>query len=393
MTASTGDLADLLRERVSQSLQAHGRLADELSSLADEPLRFSERRAQLDTLHSEELASARQLGLALIQYVVSGGRTLDLTPSGESASTGDAKEATAQEVDEFKAEFANNRTAIPERTSMPPPHVWLQQYAERLGVPRVIASDVDLIDQLEHLESLTEKEELTQWLRLPPREHVTLLCALVAWTRGLQDRIQGMVVDRARPDVLFRKLAEHRREAAPGFVYGLRRDDAPIGESWLDDAMAHLESLRKYAFEPHVPACVEAVRRPARHTQTGAAAEPPGAVVDPTLVDRTRGLRAVIFGGGRRPERVEALLEQFEFGTLDWVETEHHLAADRLAQRIRGGTIDVVIASRFRGHRDSHKIECACELAGVALASARGYGLREVADALGRVLPGLAQGS
>ena len=72
----------------------------------------------------------------------------------------------------------------------------------------------------------------------------------------------------------------------------------------------------------------------------------------------TRGQRAVIVGGDPRPDRVERLRDVFGFASLDWLEDATSARRlDALLQRMRNGSVDVVIVLRaFSSHRLSDAV-------------------------------------
>lgn len=73
----------------------------------------------------------------------------------------------------------------------------------------------------------------------------------------------------------------------------------------------------------------------------------------------TRGKVAMIVGGEPRPERLVRLKSTFGFGELDWLQgiDKGGRSVDSLVQKMRNGTVDMVIVLRaFSSHKVSEKI-------------------------------------
>lgn len=390
--AEPGASAAAVRERLGEAMAQYELLADEVNVVADDPFAFFERQSRMAALKAATEAAAGLVGLALIRHVTSGGH-IALDPPAPLADEPPAR-ATVSESD---IQQFTNHLALPPAPALkakaaPAPHVWLQGLLRRLGVPRVPANDAELIEDVERLEHMTGEGELEEWDRLPSPMHVMLIELMVAWVRGLQERCPGSVVRPERADELFRTLAEHRRRTQPGFVFGLKLDHRPLKSTWFESAAARYEELHSYAFDPQ-PSFAR-TQAPARssvksgHTGSSEARKAEAVTVGAELKVRTAGKRAAIVGGNLRSQRRDALMHAFSFSELEWIETEHPAAVERLAQRVRAGTVDLVIALRFRRHRDSEKLADACSAARVPLAQPFGYGLRQVAEAVAGALAG-----
>lgn len=382
--AESQTTAALVQERLEHALARYGDLADEVGAVADDPFEIFARHPRLAELRAEIEQAAGRLGLALIRHVTAGGQVV-LRREPEVALAIQPK-ATQAEIEEFEREFSKGGGAPVRDCAAPAPHVWLQGYLNRMGVPCAPKCDADLIDAVEHLEELTGKAERELWKQLPDGAHVTLVECLVAWVRGLQ-QWSTAIIRPERLDELFRQLAGHRREEEPGYVYGLRRHDLPHGPTWFADAQVCLDVLHEYAFEPHpVLSRVEpnGTRRASTRGKPDEISHEASArtVVVGEVLSRTEGMRAAIVGGSRRPERQEEIARALKFAELDWIETEHPTAVDRLVERIRGRTIDLVIALRFRSHPHSGKLAEACSAVDVPLAESYSYGLQAVVTAV-----------
>jgi|GEM_PF-2682548 len=104
----------------------------------------------------------------------------------------------------------------------------------------------------------------------------------------------------------------------------------------------------------------------------------------------TLGLRAVIVGGDRRPEREEVIKADLAVSELTWITTDkgmRHVQA--LESRINSGTVDLVLVlQRFIGHSATDKLfaiknpSCRVVLVG-------GYGVVSIRRGLERHLLGI----
>jgi hypothetical protein len=76
-------------------------------------------------------------------------------------------------------------------------------------------------------------------------------------------------------------------------------------------------------------------------------------------LSHTRGKVAVIVGGEPRPERLVRLRSAFDFAELDWLQgiDKAGRSVDSLVQKMRNGTVDLVIVLRaFSSHKVSDKV-------------------------------------
>lgn len=100
----------------------------------------------------------------------------------------------------------------------------------------------------------------------------------------------------------------------------------------------------------------------------------------------TRGKRAIVVGGDPRPERIARLKEVFEFTDVDWLPdpTNGTRHLDSLVQRMKNGSIDLVIVLRaFSSHRVSDRV-FNCEGANCLRVLADTYGVNQVRLAIER---------
>lgn len=100
----------------------------------------------------------------------------------------------------------------------------------------------------------------------------------------------------------------------------------------------------------------------------------------------TAGKRAVIVGGARMAERLDAIKEAFEFAEVEWQGTRPgcHAKADSLRQRMINGNVDYVIALQpFVGHMWTNLIFKEKDGPAVAMLS-EGYGIGQLRRAFER---------
>lgn len=100
----------------------------------------------------------------------------------------------------------------------------------------------------------------------------------------------------------------------------------------------------------------------------------------------TAGKRAVIVGGARMAERLDAIKDAFEFAEVEWQGTRPgcHAKADSLRQRMINGNVDYVIALQpFVGHMWTNLIFKEKDGPAVAMLS-EGYGIGQLRRAFER---------
>lgn len=93
----------------------------------------------------------------------------------------------------------------------------------------------------------------------------------------------------------------------------------------------------------------------------------------------TAGKKAVIVGGEPRAERLKRLEEAFRFSELEWLDKAHSGGAiDSIVERMRSGSLDMVIALRaFSSHKLTDKLFAnQCETCRLVLADT--YGVTQV---------------
>lgn len=102
--------------------------------------------------------------------------------------------------------------------------------------------------------------------------------------------------------------------------------------------------------------------------------------------DMTLDKRAVIIGGDPRPAALDRIQDAFGFADVQW-EVADVRRANTIADRVRGGSIDVVLLLiRFINHRHQTVIKPACNEAGVPLIIVEsGYGVDAVRRGIERM--------
>ncbi len=102
-----------------------------------------------------------------------------------------------------------------------------------------------------------------------------------------------------------------------------------------------------------------AIRELLKADDTDEDSRPPAVPTDWPHFGLTRGKTVMIVGGEPRPERIVRLKAAFDFGSLDWLDnpTQGVRAVDGVVQKMRSGTLDLVIVLRaFSSHKVSDKI-------------------------------------
>jgi len=248
--------------------------------------------------------------------------------------------------------------------------------------------------------------------------------ALISWVtaraRAVQDaaRTQGPAAAVRRTDRLFSRLSRHSARSQPGTVHGLARVHGPQRLSWLADARAAEERVRRLvggdtAPSPSRPNLDDALRQLTDDTKAGLdpldfrqrlstllalglaptetrlvrlampylpaldgggfgklrravlkalEAEVPPAPEQEQLPaewpcwSQTRGQRAVLLGGIPRAERRKRLQEVFGFASLEWLPDIGIRRVHALTERMQAGSLDLVIVLRaFTSHTVSAK--------------------------------------
>ena len=107
--------------------------------------------------------------------------------------------------------------------------------------------------------------------------------------------------------------------------------------------------------------------------------------------DALRGKRAVMVGGDERAAARDRLISYFGLASLDWVRMQSGRLREvqALAQRVQGGTVDIVFAlSRYASHNMDNILAAPCRAAGVPFIPLQhGYGVVGARVAVERFIP------
>jgi hypothetical protein len=118
---------------------------------------------------------------------------------------------------------------------------------------------------------------------------------------------------------------------------------------------------------------------------TGGGEVAPAVPDDWPFLGITRGKRAVIVGGDRRPQAADRIKDAFRFDSVEW-EVKDARRLRGLGERVRSGSIDLVILLRaFIGHGEQELVLDACRAADVRWVMVdTGYGVSQVRRAIER---------
>ncbi|MBN2797732.1 MAG: hypothetical protein JXX28_01175 [Deltaproteobacteria bacterium] len=315
----------------------------------------------------------------------------------------------------------------------PAPHPLFQP--TRPAAPTDRASLAEAVEQF-----LRMVQERDLWPDHPQEVQRRSLALTVHLGRHLQDHLPTSGArDLARAiDSAFPTLTEWSATHRPGSVWGLALDHRPTQGSWLAEAQASWDALfsqpeRRAPTEPLIanlrrdlPALKPADLRSRllhalqggvspqdtqllnlladhydhlkaepklkplrkhlqRHLKTQhRAASAPAAPQLSALAEHTRGKRVLMVGGDRRQDAQERLQSAFAFDHLHWDSGWDTARIDAAAERLKGGTVDLLlIIQGFVKHLATNKLVATAKASGVPFASVEhGYGVRQVEQAL-----------
>lgn len=223
----------------------------------------------------------------------------------------------------------------------------------------------------------------------------------VAWQKLCRD-LGALTMDAEmaslNPEVALRELDELlatgadstriRRAAIRALNAGVASDDPRLARLLVP----HLEAL---AGDKGLKRLRKAVRAAATVDTPVPDSEPPGVVLpeDWPFWSVTRGKVGVIVGGDPREAARERIHQAFDFNTLAW-ESADIRGVQRLAERVHGGGIDVVLLlARFISHKATDVLVPALREANIPWAMVRrGYGVVAIQQALERYLAERGEG-
>ena len=325
-------------------------------------------------------------------------------------------------------------------------HARLVQLAHAVGEPRELTTLEDACSQVHRLVDAVRR--IDAWLDHPSRDQQSMLGLVSSLARHVQVEVH-VDLPTFETDALgktFSRMTAWSKAHRPGFVPGLSRTNDPDRGSWLEDARAWWTELVGAPTDSAGQTPERAIERIQSTLDEGVADD--AALValvrdavaaglpqsDPRLIrvlaphqerlrgaaglktlktqlrdagrdapddtgeggteivpddwplhEVTSGRRAVVVGGDPRPHAAERIQEAFGFREVLWEENDTRRVLG-LADRIRGGNVDLVIALRaFIGHSDSDTLRPACKEVGVPFCLVdTGYGVAQVRLAIER---------
>ncbi len=160
----------------------------------------------------------------------------------------------------------------------------------------------------------------------------------------------------------------------------------------LDLALPHIELIRKSGCCKTLLKRLKDKDRKEEALEEALGAGPRELAVEPEVLARTQGRRAVILGGDERSDARQRIQQAFGFASVEWERGWEVRRARALAERIRGGSVDcLIVLRRFISHKLVEQVNPAAREAGVLTAWVpQGYGVRGVEGSLAQAmgLPG-----
>lgn len=317
--------------------------------------------------------------------------------------------------------------------------------------PSVDSSAADVRDEVDRIAAVLDRT-LARWSELAQDVDHALTAWFTARLRGAQVHAErvGDATSESRIAAEIRRLSKHSQTSRPGFVHGLALNHTPRSGSWEsdaaqwearaaellqqlehesappnpDDAIRQLAAKAKDGLDPEVmvselralfklgasptdkrilnlarpyadaldgkvfASLRKAIRDAVEAESTEDLVSPSPLPADWPLRGRTRGRRALVVGGDPRPERAAKLAETFGFESVEWLEGSTTRKVDGLAERMRNGSLDLVIVLRaFNSHKLSTAIFAVkSDVCAVVLAD--GYGVNQVRLGIERFLGG-----
>lgn len=316
----------------------------------------------------------------------------------------------------------------------------LRSFMDAVGDAEPPSTPLEFLDGIQRLARVSDRTD--RWKPLPRRVQQLFLAYCTCKARVWQENLDlGSSRHEVVLEQVFRALTRYSARERPGFVHGLSRTHRPERESWAEDAHYWWTELCLAANIDPEPSNIEVQLDELTRTLTGKASDPviQAAVVhalengvaatDPRLLKllasrptaledepRLRAVRralrdfqaddepsdhteetplieedwpflhvtkdkaAVIAGGDARPEATERVRMAFQFDTVTWHADPQERRLESLAQRIRGGNVDLVFfLARFSSHAAQSVLRDACKEAGVPFVRIEhGYGVSQL---------------
>ncbi len=305
------------------------------------------------------------------------------TPAADSAA-----ERRSLSQDEVRAYLEEWQPPAHPSTPRPvDPIELLQSFVDRARAPSALATDVDIIDELELLDEITRAEEADRWLHLPAEMQRVWLGYLVARMRAVKERAGESLPDlRSRVGAVIKRFPEFSARTRPGHVNGLKVSHTPETGTWSGDAHHILAELRAFLSptpDPDTPAPHREPKapRPKRDQRDDARDDQ---AVEWEHREAVASMRVVMYGGSPREDARVKLERTLGIGSLEWPDSDRPRRVDALAQRIASGSVDLLLIVRsYVQHKDASKLIDAARASGTrwALVDA-GYGIAAVKTAM-----------
>lgn len=219
----------------------------DLDQASADPRTERQAQARRTTLLRRRDALLDTFGRLGLSWMLEGG-SVELVPPPQAApDNGEDGPEQASSPLPPAAISAILRPAPARASSWPPPppprpldRAKLSAVLSGLGPPPTeIDSEAAVREELGRLGDGTSTEALAIWEELPKEVQRALVATTAARARHVQDEISPVhhpiTVDQDL-DRLFSALTAFSRVQQPGFVYGLRRQHHPVGDSWGEDA-------------------------------------------------------------------------------------------------------------------------------------------------------------
>lgn len=317
----------------------------------------------------------------------------------------------------------------------------LRSFMDAVGDAEPPSTPLEFLDGIQRLARVSDRTD--RWKPLPRRVQQLFLAYCTCKARVWQENLDlGSSRHEVVLEQVFRALTRYSARERPGFVHGLSRTHRAERESWAEDAHYWWTELCLAANIDPEPSNIEIQLDELHRTLEGKAsdgviqaavvhavengvntsdprllkmlAEHPDALEDePRLRAVRRALRdfqadnepsdsnteetplieddwpflhvtkdkaAVIAGGDARPEATERVRLAFQFDTVTWHADPQERRLESLAQRIRGGNVDLVFfLARFSSHAAQSVLRDACKEAGVPFVRIEhGYGVQQL---------------
>jgi hypothetical protein len=376
--------------------------------LAADPDLAGDYEPRLKDLHARRLDLAQRVGLASLARrraaaiaeagpaaaVVLAPATAASTPPVPAPEDPPSTPASDDQVAEWKS--AVRSTGLGHRLNGAPSDgtTWplvLHELMGALGLPRMLDTSVDVIEETDALDAVGSPDRQAQWARLPRNAQQAWLSMLVARTRALKELPSTGDATKARVKEIIGRYPPWAKAHGPGHVNGMQIKHAPVNGSWARDAQDGwkiLDDLLGEEFEP--PSSVVPKKR-AKRAESEKSEEVEDLDIEAgwRLLPLVRGCKAILLGGDPREPNRQRLERALQLASLEWPPIDGPRKVEAVVERIRKGTYGLVLVlTPFVFHKQSSPIIEAAKDAGVAWALVEGYGVAATKQGLERFLGG-----